>query len=373
MTFKVSSLALNSHMGIASKVLAAKNSLPILECFLFEVNDGYLTITASDSEKSFITTIPTLEQSGNGRFCISARKMMDSTREIPEQPLALDFNEDTLELRANHNTGSFTLMAQNAEPYPTPRAVEGECMKVILSGKTILSGLNRCLFATANDEVRVVMNGVFFEMHSDYITFAATDGRKLVKDVRQDVHTGIEGSFIMPKKVATILKNVVSADEDVDIRFVKDRATIVTQDMMMHFRLIDGNYPNYNAVIPTNNPYRAVIDRQSLASALKRVLVFCNQSSGLVKLELDNGTIRLTGQDNDFATRGEEFLNCDYNGSRIAIGFSCQFMVEICNILESENVILELADPARPGIIRPEVPQENEEILMLLMPMRVED
>ena len=143
--------------------------------------------------------------------------------------------------------------------------------------------------------------------------------------------------------------------------------------MTMHFRLIEGNYPNYNAVIPQNNPFRATVDRLSLAGALKRVLVFCNQASGLVKVELNDGTMKLTGQDNEYNTSGEETISCDYTGNHIAIGFSCQFMLEICNILESDNIVIELADPARPGVIRPDVSAENEEILMLLMPMRVDD
>ena len=218
------------------------------------------------------------------------------------------------------------------------------------------------------------MNGVYFDIHSDNIIFAATDGRKLVKDLHKGVETGVEGNFILPKKVANILRSVLPAGDDaVEIRYTQDRATISTADVTMHFRLIEGNYPNYNAVIPQNNPFRATVDRLSLAGALKRVLVFCNQASGLVKVELSEGTMKLTGQDNEYNTSGEEIISCDYFGNHIAIGFSCQFMLEICNILESDNIVIELADPARPGVIRPDVPAENEEILMLLMPMRVDD
>lgn len=374
MNFKVSSSAFNSRLTCASKVLASKNSMPILDCFLLEVNDnGQITITASDSEKCYIANLPILEQDGTGRFCVPAKTLLESLREIPEQPITFELNPNTFELRGKHGSGQFSIMAQNADSYPAPRPVtEGNTLNI--SAEVLLSGINRSLFATANDEVRLVMNGIFFDIKPDHIIFAGTDGRKLVKNIVRNVTPDFTGSFILPKKVATILKNVVGKDEnDIRIVYTNDRATISTEDMTMHFRLIEGNYPNYNAVIPTSNPYHAVIDRQAFASALKRVSVCCNQSSGLVKLELSSNNIQLTGQDNEYSTSAEEFLACEYDNTPISIGFSCQFLIEICNILDSENIILELADPSRPGLVRPAQEKENEELIMLLMPMRVED
>jgi DNA polymerase-3 subunit beta len=374
MIFKVSSSALNSRLTCASKVLASKNSMPILDCFLLEVTDnGQLTITASDSEKCYITSLPILEQDGTGRFCVTAKTLLESLREIPEQPITLELNHNTYELRGKHGSGQFAIMAQDAEPYPAPRPVtEGNALTI--PAEVLVSGINRSLFATANDEVRMVMNGIYFDIKPDHIIFAGTDGRKLVKNIVRSVVPSFTGSFILPKKVATILKNVIGKEEnDVRIVYTNDRATISTEDMTMHFRLIEGNYPNYNAVIPTTNPYHAVIDRQAFASALKRVSVCCNQSSGLVKIELTSNNIHLTGQDNEYSTSAEEFLVCEYNNNPISIGFSCQFLIEICNILDSENIILELADPSRPGLVRPAQEKENEELIMLLMPMRVDD
>lgn len=374
MNFKVSSAALNSRLTCASKVLAAKNAMPILDCFLLEISEGgQMTITASDTEKCYIATLPLQDYDGAGRFCVTAKTLLESLREIPEQPISFDLNFNTYELRTKHGSGQFSIMAQNADPYPAPRPVtEGNTLN--LTAETLLSGINRSLFATANDEVRLVMNGIFFDIKYDHIIFAGTDGRKLVKNIVRGIQPGFEGHFILPKKVAHILKNVVSKDEtDIRIVYTHDRATITTADMTMHFRLIEGNYPNYNAVIPTTNPYHAVIDRQAFASALKRVSVCCNQSSGLVKLELTNNNIHLTGQDNEYSTSAEEFLMCEYDNNPISIGFSCQFLIEICNILDSENIILELADPSRPGLVRPAIEKENEELIMLLMPMRVDD
>lgn len=373
MLFKVSSTALNSRITTASKVLASKNSMPILDCFLMELQEGQLQVTASDSEKCIITTLPVLEQDGQGRFCVPAKTLMDSMREIPEQPISIELNENTFELKGKHSSGQFTIMAQDAAQYPAPRPVtDGNTLSI--PSKILLNGINRCLFATANDEVRMVMNGIFFDIKPDHLIFAGTDGRKLVKNTVNSIKPGIEGSFILPKKVAAILKNVIGKDEeDINIMYTGDRATITTSDITLHFSLIDGNYPNYNAVIPNVNPYSATIDRQALSSALKRVSVFCNQSSGLVKVELSQNRLHLTGKDNDYATSAEEFLTCDYNSNPISIGFSCQFLIEICNILDGESITLELADPSRPGIVRPADKSEDEELLMLLMPMRVED
>ncbi|MEE1146942.1 MAG: DNA polymerase III subunit beta, partial [Bacteroidaceae bacterium] len=192
--------------------------------------------------------------------------------------------------------------------------------------------------------------------------------------IMHNVKSGFEAGFILPKKVASILKAVLSKDAgNIEIKFDSDKACIKTDDIVMHFSLIEGRYPNYNGVIPADNPFKSVTDRQALASALKRVSVFCNQSSGLVKLELSQNTLKLTGQDYEFATNAIEYQNCEYSGQNIHIGFSCQFLIEILNILDSESVSIELADPSRPGIIKPVPASEDEEILMLLMPMRVEE
>lgn len=374
MNFKVSSTALYNRLTAASKVLASKNSMPILDSFLFDVNNGAINITASDSEKYYMTSVPTIEQNGEARFCIPAKTIIDSIKELAEQPIDIQFNPDTMEVKGKHNNGTFSVMAQDAAPYPAPKMVSDEATQLNLTGETLLNGVNRCLFATANDEIRLVMNGIYVDVQPDCLVFAGTDGRKLVRNTVRSVQTGLTCGFILPKKVAAILRSVLTKDEEnVEIRFDADKASIRTADMFMVFRLIEGRYPNYNAVIPTNNPFVATIDRAALISALKRVGVFCNQSSSLVKLELTPGTLRLTGQDNDFATSAEEFIMCEYSNSPISIGFSCQFLLEIVNIMEGESVTLELADPSRPGIIKPVDNNPDDDVLMLLMPMRVEE
>ena len=374
MNFKVSSTALYSRLTAASKVMTSKNSMPILDCFLFDVCDGTITVTASDSEKYFITSVPTIEQDGNARFCIPAKTIMDSIKELPEQPLQIGINMDTLEIKGKHNCGTFSIMARDAAPFPMAKTVDENATRLNMTSETLLNGVTRCLFATANDEIRLVMNGVYVDIMPECVIFAGTDGRKLVKNTNHTVKSGITGGFILPKKVCAILKSILDKnDTNVEIAFDTDKATITTEDMTMHFRLIEGRYPNYNAVIPQDNPFKATVDRQALASALKRVSVFCNQSSGLVKVELTNNNLKLTGQDNEYATSAEEYLICDYNNTPISIGFSCQYLLEITNIMEDESIRLEVADPSRPGVIYPAEENNEDEVLMLLMPMRVED
>ena len=374
MEFKVSSSALYTRLTAASKVMGSKNSMPILDCILFDVKDGNITITASDSEKYYITSTSVIEQNGNARFCIPAKTIIDSIKELAEQPLVISFNEETMKVEGQHSSGSFSVMAQDAAPYPLAKKVSDGATHLTVPAEVLLNGINRCLFATANDEIRLVMNGIYVDITPDHLIFAGTDGRKLVRNTVHSIKTGLTAGFILPKKVCAILKTVLSKDEEqVDILFDTDKATIKSEDMTMHFRLIEGRYPNYNAVIPQSNPFKATVDRAALASALKRVAVFCNQSSGLVKVELNNNSMRLTGQDNEYATSAEEFLTCEYNASPISIGFSCQFLLEIANILESDTITLEVADPSRPGIIRPVDDNTEDEVLMLLMPMRVED
>lgn len=374
MNFKVSSSALYSRLVAALKVMGSKNSMPILDCFLFDIKDGIINITASDSEKYYITSVPTIEQNGEARFCITAKTIIDSIKELAEQPLSIGFNQDTMEVKGTHSTGSFSVMAMDAAPYPMAKTVDENCTRLQMPSSVLLNGINRCLFATANDEIRLVMNGIYVDIQPECVIFAGTDGRKLVRNTNHTIKSGFTAGFILPKKVSAILKSVLTKDdENIEIAFDADKATIKSADMTMHFRLIEGRYPNYNAVIPQNNPYKASVDRLALSSALKRVSVFCNQSSSLIKLELSNNSIKLSGQDNEYSTSAEEYLVCEYNGNPISIGFSCQFLLEIANIMDNEMLTIEVADPSRPGVIRPAEENNEDEVLMLLMPMRVDD
>lgn len=374
MNFTVSSSALYSRLSAASKVMVSKNSMPILDCFLFDLRDNRLKLIASDSEKYFITSIDIIDMTDNATFCVPAKTIMDSIKELAEQPLTLEYNPETLELVGRHQSGTFSIMTQHADPFPLPQPINPESTSLTLTADTLLNGISRCLFATANDEIRLVMTGIFIDIKPDHIIFAGTDGRKLVRNINRNVQPGFEGGFILPKKISTILKAVMSKDAgEVTLNFDAEKAVIKTADYELYFRLIEGRYPNYNAVIPSNNPYQATVSRPALVGALKRISVFCNQSSGLMKVHLENNLMKLTGQDNDYATSAEENLYCEYDNASISVGFSSQFMLEIATIMDTEYITLQLADPSRPGIIVPSEQPENEEVLMLLMPMMLND
>ncbi len=373
MRFTVSSSAFYSRLTAASKVLAAKNSMPILDCFLLDVRNGHVQITGSDSEKYLITRLPLVDSDNNAQLCIPSKQLMDSVKELAEQPLTLEYNPETHEVRVIHQNGEFRMIGYDASTYPVQQPVAEECTTLQMNGEVLLNGINKCLFATATDEVRMVMTGIFMDVQPEQITFAGTDGRKLVRYINRTVQTGQQTGFILPKKVATIVKNILQKEEQLTIRFDTERALIQSEGFEFYFRLIEGRYPNYNSVIPTNNPFLVTVDRASLFSALKRVSVFCNQSSGLMKLHLENNTMKLTGQDNDYVTSVEENLLCEYNEQPISIGFSCHLMIEIANVMDAEQLTIQLADPSRPGIIVPAQQNEQEEILMLLMPMMLND
>ncbi|MBP1531089.1 MAG: DNA polymerase III subunit beta, partial [Bacteroidaceae bacterium] len=241
MNFKVSSTAFYSRLTAASKVMASKNSMPILDCFLLDVANGTITITASDSEKYFITTVPTIEQSGDARFCIPAKTLIESMKELAEQPLNIGYNSESQEVKVVHNSGSFVVMAMDAAPYPMAKTVSDDATRIELPASVLLNGINRCLFATANDEIRLVMNGIYVDIKPDCIVFAGTDGRKLVRNTNRTVQSGLTAGFILQKKVSAILKAVLTKEEEnITIAFDNEKATITSADMTMHFRLIEG-------------------------------------------------------------------------------------------------------------------------------------
>ncbi len=375
MRFILSSSALQSRLQAISRVCNSKNSLPILDCFLFELHDGVLTLTASDSETTMTTRLDVVEADGNLDFCIHSKTMLDSIKEISEQPLTFDINPDTMAVVVTYQNGTFSIVGQRADDYPrTGAGLTEEMSSLQMAGTTLLDGINRCLFATADDELRPVMNGIYFDISETDLTFVASDGHKLVRSRNHSVHGMGQAAFIPPKKPATILKNLLPKEAgDVTIGFTGRNATVVMTDYTLTCRLIEGRYPNYNSVIPQNNPHCATVDRMALLSALKRVLVFSNQSSALIKLHLEPGRLVVSGQDLDYSTSAEESIVCEYGGAPMNIGFKGTFLIDILGNVGGENIVLELADPSRAGVIVPAEQPASEHVLMLLMPMMLND
>jgi len=374
MKFVVSSNSLLSHLQTIGRVIASKNSIPVLDCFLFELRNDKLTITASDNETRMVTSIDVNDVTGEGVFAIPSKNLLDSLKELPEQPVIFDIDDSTLEMFIYYENGKYNFIAQNGDEYPQPRPLKDNAVNLQIPADVLFSGINRSLFATADDELRPVMNGVYFDITVDDITFVASDGHKLVRCKSLSVKGSERASFILPKKPANLLKTILPKESgEVSLAFDDNNAYIKLEHFDLVCRLIEGRYPNYNGVIPQDNPYKVTIDRLMFANALKRVSVFSNPASSLIKLKISSNSILISAQDIDFSTSAEETVACVYDGTDMSIGFKGNYLIDILNNLPSSEVVLELADPSRAGIILPIENEENEDLLMLLMPMMLNE
>ena len=374
MKFVVSSNSLLSHLQTVGRVIASKNSIPVLECFLFELRDDKLTITASDNETRMVTTIGVSEVSGEGIFAVPSKNLLDSLKELPEQPVNFDINDSTLEMNIYYENGKYNFIAQNGDEYPQPKPLKEDAVIINIPADILFSGVNRSLFASADDELRPVMNGIYFDITTEDITFVASDGHKLVRCKSLAIKGSEKASFILPKKPANLLKAILAKESgEVVITFDDTNAYIKLEHFDLICRLIEGRYPNYNSAIPQDNPYKVIIDRLSFVNALKRVTVFANPASSLIKMTISSNNVLISAQDIDFSTSAEEMVACVYDGTDMSIGFKGNFLIEILNNLPSSEVVLELADPSRAGIIVPAENEDDEDLLMLLMPLMLND
>lgn len=375
MRFTVSSSALSSKLNMLAKVIGSKNSLPILDCFLFQVANGEMSITASDSDNVIKSTLALTDHDGEGEFCVPNRVILDALKELPEQPLHFDVDAagEAVAIKIVYQNGLYNFTGQSAEEYPRTQSMNDACTTVSLPTEMLINNISRSLFATANDELRPVMNGIYFDLTADALAIVASDGHKLVRSKNFTIKSESPSAFNLPKKPASLLKNILSKDgDDAIIKFDDRSAEIQFTDGVMRCRLIDGRYPNYNSVIP-NNPNEVTVDRRGLQSALRRVLPFASESSQLIRFHIESGRFEVSSEDIDFSTYAKEQLSCEYNGSPISIGFKGSSLMEILSNLTSDNIIIQLADPSRAGIIVPAEQPENEDILMLIMPMLLND
>ncbi|RPI42957.1 MAG: DNA polymerase III subunit beta, partial [Bacteroidetes bacterium] len=329
MKFVVSSMELLSHLQAISRVISSKNTLPILDNFLFSLEDGMLEITASDLESTMITQVRLENTDGSGLIAIPARILTDTLKEFPDLPLNFEINNDSLMIVIQSESGKFTIMGQNGAEFPQiPVIKDDRKEQVELDQDVLLSGISKSLFATADDELRPVMNGILLELSSDDITFVASDAHKLVRYRRTDASAGNASSFILPKKPASLLKNILpKVDAPVLLEFDDRNASFTLPGYRLVCRLVEGNYPSYNSVIPTDNPYKLTIDRLSFYNTLRRVSVFSNQASNLVKLSLTGNQLNISAQDLDFSISANERIGCQYDGEDMEIGFKSTFLI----------------------------------------------
>lgn len=374
MKFVVSSVDLLSHLQNVSRVISSKNTLPILDNVLFKLEDKKLELTASDLESTFITSMELENVTDSGSIAVPAKLLLDTLKEFPDQPLTFDVNVDDSKVVINSENGQYDLPGQNGDDFPQIPALKEESKATMqLPAEVLNQGINNTLFATADDELRPVMNGIFFELASDKITYVASDAHKLVRYTRTDAKSDSEATFILPKKPSSLLKNILPKESgDVLVEFDSKNAFFSLSNYKLVCRLVEGNYPSYNSVIPTDNPNKVIIDRLKIYNALKRVSVFSNQASNLVKLQLTGNQMTVSAQDIDFSISAFERIPCQYEGDDIEIGFKSVFLIEILQNINSADVVFELSDPSRAGIMLPlEKENENEDVLMLLMPMMI--
>jgi len=374
MRFTLSSTALAARLSALGRVINSKNSLPILGDFLFEVVDGALRLTASDSEVVMQTVMELNETDSDGRFCVGNHDLLEAVKGISEQPITFDIDQQANIAKISYQNGMFSLPVENADEFPQSQQIGEQATIINIPTQVLADNINRSLFATAQDELRPVMNGIYFDLTPDCLAVVASDGHKLVRNKILNIKSEQPASFILPKKPASLLKSVLGKQGgDVVIRFDERNAEINFEDGVIVCRLIEGRYPNYNSVIPQSNPNQLTVDRSGLLSALRRVQPFSNDSSNLIRFHVENGTLQLDAEDYDFSKTATERMACDYNGMPMSIGFKGSSFIEILSNFECQEVVIQLADPSRAGLVLPSEQPADQDVLMLMMPMLIND
>lgn len=374
MKFTLSSTALSNKLFALAKVINSKNSLPVLADFVFKTEGNVLFITTSDGENTMSTTLELSECDANDSFAIENHNLLEAVKGFSEQPLTFDVDNNSKNVKIIYQNGQFSLPIDEADNFPKPQTVSDMAPSISLSSALLAENITRSVFATAQDELRPVMNGIYFCISSEGLVVVATDGHKLVRNRIFDIKSEQESSFILPKKPALLLKNMLAKDDSiVSMKFDNANAEVVFGDTRLVCRLIEGRYPNYKSVIPQNNPNTMTIDRDTLLGALKRVQPFANDTSKLVRFRIDSHVLQLDAEDFDFSKTATERMSCEYDGTPMSIGFKGNSFIEVLNNIEENEVALKLSDPSRAGIVVPSVQQENQDLLMLLMPMLLND
>ncbi|MDO4191363.1 MAG: DNA polymerase III subunit beta [Bacteroidales bacterium] len=370
MQFTVSSTLLLNRLSAVSSVISSKPMMQILGNVLFEVNDNKLRLTGTDLELTLSSVIDVEDASGNISIAMPPQILRDTLRELSEQNVRFEINEENLAVVMRTNNGKYDFIGFKGGEFPTLPQVEGESNKITTTADIIFNGISRTLFATAVEDLRPTMTGIYLDITTDSITFVATDAHKMSRIINTTSHADSDCSVILPKKAANTLKNIFAKAKDAaTIEFDAKNIFINNEEYALIVRKIEGRYPNYKSVIPTNNPYDIVVDRLAFTAAVKRVAVYTTASTGLMRLDVLKGNLRLTAQDIDFSTSALEQVTCQYDGEPLSIGFKAQLLSEILACIASDNVILRLADQTRAGIVLPAENLENEDLLMLLMPM----
>jgi len=367
MKFSVSSAELLKKLQLAAGSIGSNPVLPILEDFLFTIADNKLRIAATDLETSITTEIE-VQSDKDGSVAVPAKILLDTLKALPQQPITFNVDDSNFGIEITSAYGKYKLAGENGDDFPVipePESVDS----IVLPSNMLNQAINKTLFATSNDELRPAMTGVYFQVEFSKMIMVATDAHKLVKYAYTELESEISTSFIVPKKALNLLKGALPAGEEVKMHFNKSNAFFSFGDTELVCRLIDARYPDYNAVIPVDNPNNLTISRTDFQNSLKRIAIYANKTTNQVILNIDDGSLTVSAQDLDFSNEATEQMSCSYEGDPLTIGFNAKFLIEMLGVLESDEVQMELSNPSRAGILLPTEKVEGEDILMLVMPV----
>lgn len=371
MRFIVTSTGLLKNLQQISGVISANTVLSVLEDFLFELKGNTLTLTATDLETMMRVQLDVNEAQGDGRICIPSKILLEYLKNLPEQPITFTINEQDLSIEMSSSVGKYKIGGEKADDFPKEPAPE-ETTNFSMSAISLIESINKTLFAVSNDTLRPAMTGVFFELDTEGITWVSTDAHRLVQFRRTDVSCPTQDGFVVPKKPLQQLRSTLPADDtQLQLSYNNSHLFVSSATLSMSCRLIDARFPDYKAVIPADNPYKLTVNRTDFVSALRRVGIFANKTTNQVVLDINGNSLQLSAQDIDFSYEGKETLSCQYTGEDMKIAFNAKLMIEMVNNLDGEELQIDLSTPTRAGIFRPTDKAENEELMMLLMPLMV--
>lgn len=373
MRYVVTSTVLFSRLQNIERVILQKNSMPILSCFLFNMKGENLEVTATDNETTLKCEVALTQSDNDTCFAVPAKQLLDILKEIPEQPLTLDFNPTTLQIDLTYQNGHFSLQGEAGDDYPIMKEGEGESHQIILNACTLSKAFSSAIIAASTDDARKVMNGLFVDVTPQDLSVVASDGHKLVcYRIICDTHDTTT-SFILPRKPATLLRSIIEKlSSDITLHTFDDgNAIIEAENYKMSCRLLQEKYPNYKNVIPQKNNNIATLDRASIQSAIRRVLVASDKATALIKFNFEPNKVTLSTENLSYAQSAEEKLVCQYEGTPLHIGFRGDYMLELLSNIQCNDVVLKLSDPSRAGLVLPSEQDKNTDVIMLLMPLLI--
>ena len=368
MRFIVSTSTLLKQLQAVNGASSSSTVLPILENFLFEIKDGSLTISATDLQTSMTTSLP-VESKEDGKVAVPSKILLETLKTLPDQPVAFSVDAQTFAIEISAGDGKYKLSGENGEDFPKIPTVEN-ASSVSMPASVLAEAINKTIFAVSNDDLRPAMTGVLCQLSPQNITFVATDAHKLVRYRRNDTKSDAAASFILPKKALTLLKASLGSDDSaVSLEYNSTSAFFRFGNINLICRLIDERYPDYEAVIPQSNPNKLTLDRSQFLNSLRRVVIFANKTTHQVRLKINGSELNISSEDVDFSNEAHERLGCQYEGEDMEIGFNAKFLIEMLGNLEGDEVTLEMSTPNRAGLLIPQTNNDNENVLMLVMPV----